>query len=380
MLNDNIHKTLHILVSGFTSNYGGVETFLFQHFKHMDHDKVHIDVVTHTKNPAFKAEIEAMGSKFFYIPVRNKYPLKYKKALKEFFKDYAKDYDVFWCNKCMLNNIDLLKYATKYQIPVRILHSHCSSNMNTGIKGRIMQIMHNRNKGKIASYVTKYWACSDYAAKWLFPPAIMERKSYTFIPNAVDGKKFRINDVNRRRMREQLGLDGSYVIGHIGRFNYSKNHEFLIRVFQKVHEQDANTKLILIGKGELESTVRKQVESLKLEGAVQFLGVRHDIPEIMQAIDCFVLPSRFEGLPVVAVEAQAAGVPCVLARDGITEQVKITNSVEFMNLEQSVDEWAKEILKQANKREDNYQVIKDRGFNIDEAAVKLMNVLYCNME
>ncbi len=380
MLNDNIHKTLHILVSGFTSNYGGVETFLFQHFKHMDHDVVQMDFLTHVKHPAFQKEIEAMGGRFFYIPVRNKYPLKYRKALDEFFKKHAKDYDVFWCNKCMLNNIDFLKYATKYKIPVRILHSHNSSNMDTGVKGKLMELMHNKNRRKISLYVTKYWACSDYAAEWLFPSEIYEKKQYTFIPNAVDVSKFRLNDSLRKKMRRQLEVENNYVIGHIGRFNYQKNHEFLIRIFKTVYDKDPNARLLLIGTGELEASVKQQVHELSLDSVVQFLGVRHDIPELMQAMDCFLLPSRFEGLPVVAVEAQAAGVPCVLARDGITEQVKITESVEFLNLDQSVDEWAKEILKQADKREDNYQVMKERGFNIDEAAVKLMNILYCNME
>ena len=375
MLNNNTHKVMHILVSGFTSNYGGVETFLFQHFKYMDREKVQIDILTHVKQPAFQREIEAMGGRFFYIPVRNKYPLKYRKALKAFFKNHAKEYDVFWCNKCMLNNIDFLRYATKYQIPTRILHSHNSSCMDTGIKGTLMKAMHVHNRKRMTSYVTTFFACSDYAAKWLFPTNIYEKKHYTFIPNAVDAEKFRPDDTVRAQVRKQLGVEEAYVIGHVGRFNYQKNHEFLIRIFKKVYEKNSKARLLLIGTGELEATVKQQVEELQLENVVQFLGVRHDIPNLMQAMDCFVLPSRFEGLPVVAVEAQAAGLPCVMAKDGITEQVQIIDSGKFLRLNQTEDEWAKEILEQVDKKRDCYQTIRDKGFNIQEAAKKLTTIL-----
>lgn len=371
MLNNNTHKRVHILVSGFTSNYGGVETFLFEHYKHMDHNRIQVDFLTHVKKPAFHDDIEAMGGRFFYIPVRNKYPLKYRKELREFFQNHAKDYDAFWCNKCMLNNIDFLRYATMYHIPVRILHSHNSSNMDVGLKGKLMELMHKYNQNKVESYVTKYWACSDYAAKWLFPSTIYEKKEYTFIPNAVDAIKFRTNETIRATMRAELGMEDNYVIGHIGRFNYQKNHEFLIRIFSKIYTMNPKARLLLIGSGELEESVKQQVYQLNLDKVVQFLGVRHDISEVMQAMDCFVLPSRFEGLPVVAVEAQAAGLPCVMAKDGITEQVQIIDSIKFMQLSQTEDEWAKEILKLQHRKMDSYQRIKDSGFNIDEAAKHL---------
>lgn len=371
MQNDKSHKIIRVIVSGFTANYGGVETFLYQHYSHMDHNKVHIDFLTHVKNPAYKNEIEKMGGRFFYIPVRNKSPFRYRQAMKAFFQQHAEEYDVFWCNKCMLNNIDFLKYATKYNIPIRILHSHNSSNMDTGIKGRVMELMHKHNKRRIKSYVTEYWVCSDYAAKWLLPTDVYEKRQYTFIPNAVSAEKFRTNAKVREQMRKQLGVEEKYVIGHVGRFNYQKNHEFLIRIFQIVYEKNPNSELILVGTGELEDTVKQQVRELGLEKAVHFLGVRHDIPELMQAMDCFVLPSRFEGLPVVAVEAQAAGLPCVLASDGITEQVKIIDNVSFLKLDQSVDEWAKEIMEKELKRVDSYLVLKEKGFNMEEAANKM---------
>ena len=369
------NKVIRILVSGFTSNYGGVETFLFQHFKYMNHDNIQMDFLTHVKQPAFHKEIEAMGGKFFYIPVRNKYPLKYRKALKMFFKNHAKQYDVFWCNKCMLNNIDFLRYAKKYDIPIRILHSHNSSNMDTGVKGRLMESLHRYNKNKIMSYVTDFWTCSDYAASWMFPLEVLKKKLYTFIPNAVDANKFRINEEVRMRIREEFDMDGKFVIGHIGRFNYQKNHEFLIQIFKNLYDQDPDVRLLLVGCGELEESVRQQVKALNLEGVVKFLGIRHDIPDIMQGMDCFVLPSRFEGLPVVAIEAQAAGLPCILSKEKITEQVKVTHNVEFVSLSQPANEWAKIILCQKDRREDSYEAIKNQGFSIDTAVNKIEGLL-----
>lgn len=374
MFKNNSHKKVRILVSGFTSNYGGVETFLFQHFKHMNHELIHMDFLTHVKNPAFQKEIEDIGGKFFYIPVRNKYPLKYRMTLKEFFKEHAKEYDVFWCNKCMLNNIDFLKYAKRYQIPIRILHSHNSSNMDTGLKGKIMEQMHKRNKSKIKNYVTDFWACSDYAAKWLFPTDIYSEKKYSFVPNAVDVEKFLRNDLVRTEMREQLGVKDKFVIGHVGRFNYQKNHEFLIRIFKKVYERNQNACLLLVGTGELEDTVKQQVHDLNLENAVQFLGVRHDIAKLMQAMDCFVLPSRFEGLPVVAVEAQAAGLPCVLACDGITKEVKVNDNLTFLKLIEPEERWQEQILECANLKKEKHNNLENSEFEIHHASKRLEKV------
>lgn len=370
-MKDNSSREVHMLVSGFTSNYGGVEMFIYNHYTNMEYPRIKMDIITHARKPAYQKELEELGVQFYYIPVRSKHPMRYRKAMREFFSKRVGRYDIFWCNKCMLNNIDFLQYATKYKVPIRILHSHNSSNMETGVKGKLMQWMHHRNQRKLSLYVTEYWACSDLAAQWMFSNLIQTGTQYTFIPNAVAAEKFRINEVRRQEVRQQLGIECKYVIGHIGRFHFQKNHEFLLQIFEKVYEKNKDAILLLIGAGELEQAIREQTKELQLDHVVRFLGVRHDIPDMMQAMDCFVLPSRFEGLPIVAVEAQAAGLPCVLARDGITKQVQITEYVTFLSLNQSAQEWAEVILSEEGQKEDTLEILTSSGFHIVESAKRM---------
>lgn len=375
MEKQNMQKKTRVLVSGFTSNYGGVESFIYNHYSNMENDNIQIDILTHTQTPAYKKEMEDLGGRFFYIPSRNRNPLQYYREAHTFFETHGKEYDVYWCNKCMLNNIDFLRYAHQYKIPIRILHSHNSSNMDVGVKGKVMQWMHEFHKTKIGKYATDYWACSDFAAEWMFSTVLKKGYKYSFIPNSVMAEQFRFNRKVEEEMRQKLGLSGKFVIGHIGRFNYQKNHAYLLKIFQKVYEKKDNSILVLIGTGELEETIKAMVKEMNLEDQVLFLGVRHDIPEVIQVFDCFVLPSRFEGLPVVAIEAQAAGIPCVLSQNGITKQVKIVEKLTFLSLEQGIEEWAEAILDMENHKTDTYELIRNQGFDVKEAASRIHDKL-----
>ena len=191
--------------------------------------------------------------------------------------------------------------------------------------------------------------------------------------NAIDANQYRYNEETQNRMREELGISGKKVIGHVGRFFPQKNHTFLIDIFKAVHDRDKNTVLLLVGGGEaddgLKNQIRHKVKDLGLEDSVKFLGVREDVEKVVQAFDVFLLPSLFEGLPVTMVEAQAAGLPCVIS-DKVPIQCDITGNVKVVSLEDAPEKWAEVIEDVLTnfKKKDTYETIVNAGFDIKENA------------
>lgn len=367
---------MRILVTGFTANYGGVETFIMNYYRYMKQldSELIIDIASMASEPAFKSEIEKLGGKVWHIS-RGRNKIQQRKDLRNLMNSEMYKYDVLWCNKCELSDITILKVAAKSTIPVRIIHSHNSQNMYDGLKQKIVNVLHNRNKKSVYQYVTEYWSCSDYAAKWLFTPDISEKEQYTFVPNAVDCEKFRYQESIRDEYRTLLDVEDKLVIGCVGRFSYQKNPEFTLEIFREINKKDSNAILIWVGIGELQEQIQNKIMEYGLEDKVKLLGVRQDVDKIMQAMDCMLLPSRFEGLPVVAVEAQAVGLQVFAAREGITEQTKITDKFQFLSLEQSPEMWANEILKSKLEHEDMYEQIVEQGFEIKIAAENLLKKL-----
>lgn len=223
--------------------------------------------------------------------------------------------------------------------------------------------------------VTDYWACSEIAGKWMF-----KNRNFRVIHNAINVSDFVYNESIRQKVRTQLGLlKDEFVIGHVGRFSYQKNHDFLIDVFNEVHRRLPEAVLILIGdavEDELYLNKAKQkVKELNLVENVRFLGIRNDVPDLMQAMDCFLFPSRFEGLGIVIIEAQTAGLPCYVS-SVIPNEVKITNLVDFISLNESPENWAEKIIKNKNyKRKDISKEIIKAGYDIN-TEIKKMQKFY----
>lgn len=359
---------INVLFSGVTSNIGGVETFLLEYIRHMDLSRIHFDLICSTETPACEDEFRSLGVNIYKVALRSKNPLGFQKETEAFFKEHAKEYDMFWCNKCMLNNIDFLKYAKKYGIPVRIIHSHNSALMDRGIKGVLIKLLHESGKKKIGQYATNFWACSDLAGRWFYSQEQIESEKYCFVPNAIDAQKFRYLEEVRKAYRKQEDVEGKFVVGHVGRFHLQKNHMFLVDIFYEIQKKRPESVLWLIGQGELKEAVLEKAAQLGIANKVKVLGVRRDVQNLLQAMDCFVLPSFFEGLPVVAVEAQAAGLPCYLAGNGTTRQTKITERCRFLQLEDAPEVWADAIIQGDGERIDTYDQIVDAGFELKNAA------------
>lgn len=368
-----------ILVYGLTQTRGGVESFLLNYYKNFNTNNIQMDFISNTPDTVYKEEVAALGGKIFNVCSKKKNPLRFKKDMENIFKNHSNEYDAIWVNLCSLANIDYLKYAKKYGIKRRIVHSHNAANMF----GKLKETLHNYNKKRIDRYATDFWACSDSAAKWFYKDDILNSKKFRIIKNAVDTEKFSFDKKIRDEYRKILNIENKYVLGNIGRFHFQKNHDFLIDVFKEVREKCDNSILLLVGNGDLEEHIKEKVKNLGLEESVIFLGMRDDVNKIMQAIDIFLMPSRFEGLPVAAVEAQSSGVRCLLS-DTITKEIKVTDLIEFIGVKskEDVNVWRDKILeyKLGYDRREMNEDMKKSGFEIKEAAKNLEDFLCGNLK
>ncbi|MFI3213068.1 MAG: glycosyltransferase [Eubacteriales bacterium] len=365
---------MRILVTGFTANYGGVENFIMNYYRVMKQldDSLIIDIISTAEQPAFQDEIEKMGGKVWRIPrARNKRKQTIK--LKEIMNNEY--YNIIWCNKCDLSDIVYLKIAYKYKIPVRIIHSHSSSNMYTGIRGIVVGILHHCNKRNVERYTTEFWSCSDYASEWMYLKKRVESKNYKFVPNAVDTNKFYYSNERREQYRNNFQISDKLVVGCVGTFAYAKNPHFVLEIFKEMYNLNKQVVMLWVGNGNLKEEIEKRIVDYGLESVVQLMGVRHDVSELMQSMDCLLLPSKFEGLPVVAIEAQAVGLHVFAAKEGISEQSKATECFHFLSLEMNAAEWARNILQANLEHKDTRSELIRNGFEMQEAGTKLYNQL-----
>ena len=338
-------------------NRGGLETMLMNYYRKLDKTKIQFDFMTNRlERGHYDDEIEALGGKIYRLsPIKPGNYNKYFKELDEFFKEH-KEYKVVHSH-INENSGFVLKAAKKAGIECRIAHSHLS-DLKLDYKYPF-RVYARRN---LKENVSDYFACSQRAGEWLFGKEISSSGKVIVLNNAVDTEKFKINKDIRDKVRMELGIEDKKVIGHVGRFNPQKNHEFLIDVFNEVYKNDKGTVLLLIGDGYLKEKIEDKVKKLNLEQGVKFLGVREDIPELMQGMDLFLFPSQFEGLAVVMVEAQAAGLK-VITSTGVTKESDITNNVEFIDLSKGAEYWADIVLNSDFKKRDDINLMIKKGYD-----------------
>lgn len=292
---------------------------------------------------------------------------KHYKSLDNFFKNHP-EIKAVHMHMNNINFITPLKYAKKYNIPLKIYHSHNSGNM-FGEPSQLFKLMENYNRKILKKYTDKLIACSEDAGKWMFGSS-----KFQVIKNAINAKEFTFNEYVRVIKRKELGIDNKKVVGFVGRLQYQKNPEFLIDVFKEIYKRDKDTVLLIVGLGDLEEKIKVMINNYNLEKAVIFLGARTDVSELMQAFDLFILPSRFEGFGIVLIEAQAAGLPCLASAKVIPDEVKVTDLLEFVDLELNPGIWAEKALEKLNiKRRNTYEEIKDAGYDIKTIVKEIEN-------
>lgn len=364
---------MKVLQIGLSPNLGGIETCIMGYYKELVNKDVQFDFISMYDSLACEDEIKRLGGEIFFLSNVKHNPWKFAKELEEVLANGQ--YDVVHVNMLSAANIVPLSVAHKMKVRKIIAHSHNSSS-----PGILRNVLHRINKGKIEKYATDFFACSEVAAQWLFPIEIYNQNKVKIIHNAISVERFLFRTEEQAQVCKELNIQDSWVIGHVGRFEEQKNHTFLLDIFKEVVKREPDTVLLLIGEGDLMKESKEKVQSLHLEDKVRFLGMRSDVDKLWKGIDIFLFPSLFEGLPVVAVEAQAAGVFMVLA-DTITTEVQVTDNLEFLSLKQTASEWAEALckLKEYKKLEANNHQIEEAferaGYTI-EAAAKALLTLY----
>lgn len=358
-------KCINILEYGaLTTNIGGIESYIISQLRHINRDVFKYDFLIAKDSPkvAYEDEIKSYECNIYrdYIPWGKSFFGHYY-ALYKFFKKNKGKYDIVITNIVDFHNINVLIVAKLFGVKTCIAHSHMANDLRGNF---IRKIFIYINK-KIGKYFCDYlFACSDKAGEWLFGDNLWKKKKSLVLKNAIETEKFIFNFNIRNKMRKMLHLENNIVIGHTGKFTDQKNHEFIIDIFKEIYDKNNNFRLILVGEGELEEQIKEKVKEMKIEKAVIFLGKRVDINNILQGIDVFLFPSKYEGLPVSLIEAQASGLKCIVS-DIVSNEVKITNLVSFISLKEKPLIWASKILEEYNYvRENKYYDIKKAGYDI----------------
>ena len=353
-------EPIRILQCVSNMDRAGIETMLMNFYRNIDRDKIQFDFLCNKSKPGdYDDEIKSLGGKIYISPGLNPFKwFKYQRYMKNLFKEHS-EYKIIHCqNEAM--GFPALYAAKKCGVPVRIAHSH-NTVTRLDFKWPIKIVY----KYLLRTVATDYVACSHAAGKYLFG------KDVKVINNAIDSTKFIYNEEVRKKIRKEYNIENKFVIGHVGRFEPQKNHDFLIKLFYEYQKQDADAILLLIGTGSLEEHIKELVHSFNIQDKVIFTGSIPNVNEMYQAMDMFILPSFHEGLPVVGVEAQSASLKCIFA-DTITKEVKITENVQFISLKEDKKRWIKAINNcRKYKRVNMMKKLIEKHYDIKSATKEL---------
>ena len=359
---------IHVLHVLGNTNLGGAESRVMDLYRHIDREKIQFDFLVHSNDKGFyEDEIEKLGGHIYRVPRFRVVNLsEYKKAMFDFFGSH-KEYRVVQGHMTSTASI-YLPIAKKLGVPVTIAHVR-SAGVDPGAKG-IMTKWLRRNLAKKADFL---FACSMLAGESAFGKRAVKDGKVTYVPNAITTERFIYNSECRERLREKLGLTDRFVIGHVGRFHYAKNHEYLIEIFRETVKREPNAVLLLVGEGPLMDSIKTMAEKYLLMDKVIFAGNRKNVEDYYQAMDYFVFPSRFEGLPGTVIEALASGLHCLIS-DTIADEVKISSNCRQMSIQTEPAEWADVVCTDRDyKRNDMTECIRSHGFDSTLQAQRMMH-------
>lgn len=344
---------------------------LMNYYRQMSKNGIQFDFLVHRQEEGhYDKEIQALGGRIYRMPnIRPGNYRRYFKLLDRFFEEHL-EYQVVHSHMNE-NSSFVLRAAKKAGVPCRIVHSHLSDlKLDMKFPFRLYA------RAAMKDNPSDYFACSVKAGEWLYGRT---RRDVTVLQNAVDAEEFVFDPAVRDRIRRELQADDKLVIGHIGRFNEQKNHAYLLQVFEAVKRKKKDALLVLAGEGDLRQSIEQEAERMGLTNSIRFLGVREDIAALLQGMDLFVFPSLFEGLPVVLIEAQAAGIRCIVS-DRITRESDITGRLTFLPLESSPEEWSETILSSSIEHADTRQQLRISGYDTAATSEWLRNYYAERME
>lgn len=360
-------STIRILHMIGSLNIGGSQSMVMNLYRNIDRNKVQFDfIIDHPTELFFAEEIKKLGGRIYCMPSFNgRNIVKVINKWKEFFVEH---------NEYKIVHSHIRSYAALY-IPiakrsglVTIIHSHSTSSGN-GIKGFVKSVLQYPLRYQ-ADY---FFGCSREAGEWLFGKRVINGNRYFMIQNAVDIEKYQFNSEVRNRYRMDLNVEADAIVfAHVGRFHPAKNHIFLLEVFAAVHSIYMNSILVLVGDGDLRSEIEHKISVLHLESSVRLLGNRSDVSNLLQAADCFLFPSKWEGLPVTVIEAQAAGLPCLISSN-VTEDAFISALAMKIPIVNGIECWVDAILNTDFSRKDVSSQIIQSGFDAKTVAEWMSN-------
>lgn len=351
-------------------NAGGIQEMAIKWMENIDNSKFQIDILSYNtgKKDNYIERVKAFGGNVYIIETYMKKgkALKSFKQTKEFFENHH--YDILHAHSSS-KAFFVMWYARKAGIRTRILHSHCTKFVVTKTVPRLIA---NMLKGPTKLLTTAYFACSPEAGSFLFGKKALEQKKIRIVHNGINTSIFKPDNNIRDKVRKELGIEDKFVIGNVGRFRPQKNHVYLMEIFKVIYENDKDTVLICVGDGELEDSIKKKAKDLGIQDRILFLGFRKDVSDIMQAFDVLVMPSLFEGLPVTGIEAQAIGIPVMLATT-ISTEAAILPSSSYVSLEDNPTVWSEKILSYKGKNHESnpHKWIRERGYDIKVETQKL---------
>lgn len=349
-------------------NAGGAETFMMKLYRAMDRGEYQMDFCVTVEENFYREEIERLGGRIFVIPQKSKNPITSFKALSGIVRDGGYE-SVIRVNEHSLSTLDLL--AARAGGARRL--SMRSSNASSG--GGLSGALHKLFRPLTTIVPDVRIAPSKLAAEYSFGKGCVESGRATLLPNGLDLGLYAYDAAARESLRRSLGVpDGALLVGHVGRFNAQKNHAFLLDVFAAILEARPDAVLALVGKGDLENEIASQVESLGIAGSVRMLGVRSDVPALLSAFDVLAFPSLYEGMPNVVIEAQAAGLPCVVS-DEITREANVTGRVSYLPIDDA-RAWAVPVLEASCGRYDGMPALRDAGYDINEEVGRFVELVY----
>lgn len=354
-------RILHMIGS---LNIGGSQSMIINLHKAIDKTKVQFDYVIDRPDQLHYADIvRQLGGKIFVMPsFKGTNFIEVRRAWSIFFKEHP-EYRILHSH--------IRSYASLY-LPIArkaglktIIHSHSTSN-GKGLASIVKRIM----QYPLRFQADHFFACSKEAGAWLFGKKVVDSEKFHILQNAIDAEKYRFNQDVRDKYRKEIGLGDKKTFIHVGRFHPAKNHSFLLNLFAEIHKKNNNTVLLLAGDGELRTSIELQIATLGIQESVILLGSRNDVPNLLQASDCFLFPSIWEGFGMVAVEAQAAGVPCICST-GIPKSVAVVPDLCHFVSTDNIQKWIELANNAKPLLDDTSEYVQNAGFDIKTTAATL---------
>lgn len=354
-----------VLMIAGQMNVGGLENMVMNFIRYGDRTNIHFDfMVNYDGEQFYNDEIRSYGGNIYVMPrLKPKNIIKYPAALIKFFRAHKGEYDVVHGNLTSVGVFYLPISKWFGKVKKRVIHAHYTSTEKN----------HYEKLEKLMLFPLRflsdyYFACSDMAGEFCFGKKILSKKNYRMIHNGVDCDRFDFNPKVREETRKELGIKDEFVLLNVGRLEEQKNHRYLLEIASEMKKRGKAVKVLIAGEGALRPELEEIINRENLGDSVVLLGLRNDIDRLMQAADAFILTSLFEGLPVAGIEAQAAGLPCILA-DTITRELDITNKTQFVSLKNGIENWLEAVSNAMNcERKSTADIIRSKGYDIKAEA------------